>query len=95
MKDTAMGEDHCPKCGDMLDTCAAMEDESTPMPGDFTICMCCAGVLQFGSDMRLIAIDESDDGPLAKAPIEFQVTIMKYKLAIKLAHAKQEAPSHH
>jgi len=44
----------CPFCGAKLDraTCAE-NDHSEPTPGDLSICMYCAEVLEFNADMQL------------------------------------------
>lgn len=47
----------CPNCGKNLDQTTCLADRETPEPGDLTICIGCAEVLEFGPDMALHITD--------------------------------------
>lgn len=48
----------CPKCGEQLDAATVAESPTAgPAPGDITVCAYCAGVLQFGPQLELVAAD--------------------------------------
>lgn len=53
-----MGEDHCPQCGKLVDTCTGVNSEDLPMPGDLSICLGCAGVNRYADDMALEAFPD-------------------------------------
>jgi len=53
----------CPRCGYVLDAHGTAPGEADPAPpraGDYTICVGCVGVLQFGADgmLRPVTADE-------------------------------------
>jgi len=43
----------CPFCFTVLDAASGLGHENYPQPGDFTICIKCAGVLRFREDMSI------------------------------------------
>ena len=44
----------CPNCNHKLDAVINMQDENAkPRRGDFTVCINCAEILQFGKNLRL------------------------------------------
>lgn len=42
----------CPHCGYAMDAASSMQGEAVPDPGDWSICLRCAGVLQFDATLR-------------------------------------------
>lgn len=59
MKQTKMGKDTCPKCGELLNAATSMGDH-VPSPGDFSICFYCTAWLKYGPDMALESITKLD-----------------------------------
>ena len=59
-------DDACPFCGTLLNAATAgpMNPDAVPDPGDWTICIKCAGVLTFTDDLR---VRELTDAELAEA----------------------------
>jgi hypothetical protein len=49
----------CPRCGYVMDSIAPSEGFDMPMPGDITLCMKCAFVMQIDDTMHLVAADLS------------------------------------
>lgn len=48
----------CPKCGYTLDAATKVEGtKGAPEPGDLTVCLGCASVLQFGPELKLCLAD--------------------------------------
>lgn len=41
----------CPACGHVMDAATAVFDDVTPKPGDATVCINCAALLQFADDL--------------------------------------------
>lgn len=47
----------CPVCGHTLDAASSLTTpEARPEPGDFTVCIECARVLQFDARLRLVSV---------------------------------------
>jgi len=42
----------CPYCGHTLDKATLVTSDARPAPGDFYVCLRCAGLLLLGSDLR-------------------------------------------
>lgn len=53
-----MGDDSCPHCGKLINTCTAVNSDDLPLPGDLTICIGCAGINRYGDDMALEAFPD-------------------------------------
>lgn len=53
---TRLPLDHCPRCEQKLDAATSL-DFKTPMPGDLSVCIHCAAVLQWSPIMRLEVAD--------------------------------------
>ena len=66
----------CPKCGYKTDAATPCneiaEENSRPRPDDISVCLGCATVLQFNSDMTTRAV-ELDDIPGISDDTKFQV----------------------
>ena len=52
-KHTKTGKDQCPLCNHEIDAATGIDNDETPKPGDVSICINCAGFLQYSSDMSL------------------------------------------
>jgi hypothetical protein len=53
----------CPECGYELDAATKVQgDKGAPEPGDVTVCMGCASVLEFGPELEL-SVANLDDMP--------------------------------
>ena len=47
-------EDHCPKCGCLINASTGIEDENQmPSKGDIYICIKCASILEFDENLKL------------------------------------------
>lgn len=53
---------HCPHCQAKLSGAAHFDFETTvrPKPGDFSVCLKCAGMLRFGAGLKLEALSVAD-----------------------------------
>ena len=49
---TDLSPDNCPVCGYRVEA-ASTPHQTTPSPGDITVCMACASVSRFDDDLRL------------------------------------------
>lgn len=67
----------CPFCFWQLDAATNMEGPDAPQPGDFTVCIECAGVLQYGPDMQLLA------SSLLEVPMHSRLSFAKVVQTIK------------
>ncbi len=62
----------CPTCGKLLDACTSAEGDSSPSPGDLSVCWYCGEILVFGKGMKqrkpttaeLIDMQRSTEWPL-------------------------------
>jgi hypothetical protein len=43
----------CPYCGHKLNAAGLPSGDAAPAPGDYSVCIACAGVLIFGDDLAL------------------------------------------
>lgn len=68
----------CPHCGEPLNV-ASSEDAGKPKPGNFTVCVHCVGVCQFGPDMQLVpvTIDSAIAEGADRAELEAMVVLVK------------------
>ena len=73
---------HCPYCGLKLDCASGV---GPPQPGRITLCIRCAGVMEFTSDLRLRKIADAD------VPLEARVAVEFYRVAIRQAWARRRA----
>lgn len=48
----------CPYCGYFLDLAMSAGQAARPKPGDFSICVMCAGLAAFDNSLALTALDE-------------------------------------
>jgi hypothetical protein len=55
MLTTQIERDACPFCGHQLDAVTAGPEnpDATPLPGDLTVCIQCAGLLVFDDQMKV------------------------------------------
>jgi hypothetical protein len=44
---------NCPNCGKLCDAVTRIEEDATPSPGDFTICLDCKHLMVFADDLTL------------------------------------------
>ena len=45
----------CPHCGALLDACTSLDGDHQPSPGDWTVCIECAGVSRWDASFNLRA----------------------------------------
>lgn len=50
----------CPTCGHEMDRATCTTGDHAPKFGDLTVCISCLTVLEFGPDLRLIALADSE-----------------------------------
>jgi hypothetical protein len=55
-----MQQQLCPKCMVMLDAATNASGHNAPVPGDFTVCINCAAILTFDTDMQLLPAELGD-----------------------------------
>jgi hypothetical protein len=53
-------ESLCPTCGHKMDRATCTTGDYKPKFGDLTVCISCLTVLEFGPDLRLIALADTD-----------------------------------
>lgn len=82
VNNTRVPADHCPYCGLKLDCASGV---GQPQPGRNTLCIRCAGVMEFTSDLRLRKIADAD------VPLEARVLVEFYRVAIRQAWARRRA----
>ena len=50
----------CPWCGYQVDAATCATDQNAkPRPGDLSMCLKCLSFLQFGDDLRLVALPDA------------------------------------
>ena len=64
----------CPKCGLKLDGFTDPDGHEHPLPGDFTICVGCAGMLRYTDTLSLKIVTPED---LLEAGAETQETLVR------------------
>jgi hypothetical protein len=74
----------CPWCSAGLDAATGIETNSRPKVGDFSVCIRCGGLIEFG--IGLVLLRGSDTG-LASEPADIQLQIREAQLAIALMDA--------
>jgi len=50
----------CPKCGYLLDACTAVDGTKGPKPGDVTVCIGCAQVLEYLDGLDIAVMDKDE-----------------------------------
>jgi len=65
----------CPQCKATLD--GASHADSTPEPGDLTICVYCTALLQFSDSMTLVGMDIDDISPADRESIYSAIEMVK------------------
>jgi hypothetical protein len=56
MKETVTPENHCPYCGKKFNRCTSVEDDTSPKPGDYTLCIRCSCVMVLDKDLTVRAM---------------------------------------
>jgi hypothetical protein len=74
----------CPWCSAGLNGATGIETISRPKVGDFSVCIVCGGLIEFGIGLVLL---RGSDTALASEPAEIQLQIREAQLAIALIHA--------
>lgn len=81
---TNMGIDHCPHCGAINDRATPVQNEgAVPIPGDFSVCIKCAGINKFGEDMALEKLSHEEFESL---PFDVKTDLLKAMLKIQELH---------
>jgi hypothetical protein len=53
-------ERRCPSCRAKLEAVTSLKHNDQPKPGDISVCLYCAAVLQFGNGMTLRAVPKEE-----------------------------------
>jgi hypothetical protein len=69
-KTTRHGWITCPACSYRMDCSTPLEGNATPKPGDFTLCISCGELLQYGKGLQFEAIPDDDFLKLPPEEIE-------------------------
>lgn len=75
----------CPRCSGILDGYTAMDLDSTPRPGDVSVCAICLAVLEFTDDLMLVeaTVETIEDAGLLEVS-EAVNAARRYRDAINL-----------
>lgn len=73
----------CPKCGKTLDAATNVVRDAMPDPGDVTVCIGCAAVLQFGPEMKL------SEAKIEEMPAEIRRTLEEVIWAVHKVKGKR------
>lgn len=69
----------CPACGYQVDAASSLEGDDRPGPGDISLCLRCAAILEFGADLRPVAASAET---LASLVPEHRALIGRARVAI-------------
>lgn len=81
MKTTEIAQDTCPECGKNMDRATSLTGDHVPAPGDITVCIKCAKILKFSSDMKL---EKKASGDLDQLSLEQQKKLLQIQCLITL-----------
>ena len=87
----------CPFCAHTLDTMSDVVGSAKPAPGDWSICLRCAGLLVVGSDLRPVkpALGLYEAACAADSALAAKVTRMRRAVLIGAAVAPTPPPTRH
>jgi hypothetical protein len=60
METTIIEGNKCPKCWAKIDANTCTDGDSTPDPGDFSVCSFCASILRYDSNLKLFLATAED-----------------------------------
>jgi len=66
----------CPDCGKVLDATSGSDHDNAPRPGDYGVCIYCAGIHQFADDLSIEAVTMDDVDPSARAGLRDAVEVV-------------------
>jgi hypothetical protein len=83
---TRMPKQKCPHCGYVVDAngpsgpLADGAEIPRPEPGDYTVCIACAGICQYSETMQMIAttIEDPDLDPEARQEMRRMIAAIEY-----------------
>jgi hypothetical protein len=78
-----MGEDYCPYCNHKVDMASSTSDDGAPKPGDISLCISCAGIMAYGSDM---ALEEFPKVLFDTLPEDHQKEILRVQDVIRMVN---------
>ena len=70
----------CPACGAKLDAATSPDGRATPVPGDVSICIKCATVLEFDDSLSVILLTEETRSELPEE-VWAEITSMRFMVA--------------
>ena len=80
----------CPNCGNFLDAATQIGGDAKPDPGDISVCIECAAILQFGDDLALTIFPEDE---LKTLPKNIQAMLIQAVCAVGMTNElKKSAP---
>jgi hypothetical protein len=89
MLETRMPQAICPICGHSLNAASpVVPPHRAPEPGDWTVCIGCAGVLKFDQALKVVVVPAQDVKRGSKRRPELAMTIK----AVRLMHQQFGRP---
>lgn len=87
-RDHLLEHDDCPVCKRKLDAATEVggDGDGKPRPGDLTVCIGCAAILGFGSDLKLRRLGADD---LAMLDRETYTTLLRAVMSVQMAKRTQ------
>lgn len=72
----------CPYCGYRLVAASRFEEVVTPRPGDISVCISCAQVIQFGYDLTLRKLTKAELDAIFAGDPQAAADVRKYQRAV-------------
>lgn len=86
----------CPACGSRLDASTSMFDEdASPDPGDFSMCLDCGAVLVYARDMTMALAEPADLAKLPSATLRQLLAMQLARRAVAKSAPPKEPESEH
>ena len=89
---TRLPEQACPRCGAKLSAASSLTEQSLPDPGDYCVCIGCAGILQFDPWLHLIIPDPAQVARERREDPELDLSLKQQVWAIEQMHRELGRP---
>jgi hypothetical protein len=89
---TQLPEQACPRCGHKLSAASSLTEQLRPGPGDYSVCIACAGILQFGPRLHLIIPDPARVARERREDPELDLSLKQQVWAIEQMHRELGRP---
>lgn len=83
MRMSRVPQSTCPVCGTLLNAASFFTGESSPRPGDLSVCIECTAILVFQADLTVQGISEEE---LESLPPELHVELIRMRQILKEFH---------